>query len=242
MPDSEPQIANQIPRRKSGNPAWVKGVSGNPSGGLSKAATQAWRDRLVEQIAGEFGGIEALSFTDRLLRDKAVGAEPAKVGGGTHAGIELGGTDCRKHSAPNNQADATGITARVRHDQIRDRRMRPLVPFRQAIEDPQLLGSILHGESWGTWRAILLATMGERLTTDELAIFRQVAGDRADPPTSPIEECAFVVGRRGGKDRATSVIAAFIAGLCDHSDALWSLASGRCCCASRQISARRPFS
>jgi hypothetical protein len=44
--------------------------------------------------------------------------------------------------------------------------------------------------------------------------------DRADPPASRTEECAFVVERRGGKDRAAYVLAAYIAGLCDHSDAL----------------------
>jgi hypothetical protein len=98
--------------------------------------------------------------------------------------------------------------------------MKPIVPFRQAIEDPKLLGPILHGESWATWRAVLISVMGEKLTDAELTIFRRVAGDRADPPASRTEECAFVVGRRGGKDRAASVLATYIAGLCDHGDAL----------------------
>jgi hypothetical protein len=66
-------LAEQIPRRKSGNPAWTKGVSGNPAGGESKAVKQARRDRLVEKIAIDLaGGIEALTFTDKLLLDKAV--------------------------------------------------------------------------------------------------------------------------------------------------------------------------
>ena len=43
---------------------------------------------------------------------------------------------------------------------------------------------------------------------------------RADPPASRAEEAAFIVGRRGGKDRAATVLATYIAGLCDHSDAL----------------------
>src|SRR5262245_817382 len=73
MPETGPQIEGQIPRRRSGNPAWVKGVSGNPAGGLSRAVKQARRDRLVAQIATDLvGGIEALSFTDRLLLDKSV--------------------------------------------------------------------------------------------------------------------------------------------------------------------------
>jgi hypothetical protein len=98
--------------------------------------------------------------------------------------------------------------------------MKPIVPFREAIEDPALLGPILHGKSWSTWKAVLLAVMGEKLTADELEIFHRVAGERTDPPPRRADEFAAVVGRRGGKDRSTSVIAAYIAGLCDHSDAL----------------------
>jgi hypothetical protein len=98
--------------------------------------------------------------------------------------------------------------------------MKPIVPFRQAIEDPALLGPILHGDSWATWKAVLLAVMGEKLNADELEIFRRVAGERAEPPPRRADEFAAVVGRRGGKDRSTSVIATYIAGLCDHSDAL----------------------
>jgi hypothetical protein len=30
--ETEPQIAGQNPKRRFGNPAWVKGVSGNPAG------------------------------------------------------------------------------------------------------------------------------------------------------------------------------------------------------------------
>jgi hypothetical protein len=67
---------DQIPKRRCGNPAWgvagVTGVSGNPAGGLSRAAKQTRRDRLVAQIAADLaGGIEALSFTDKLLLGKA---------------------------------------------------------------------------------------------------------------------------------------------------------------------------
>jgi hypothetical protein len=98
--------------------------------------------------------------------------------------------------------------------------MKPIVPFREAIEDPKLLGPILHGESWATWKAVLLSAMGEKLNADELDIFHRVAGERADPPSRRVDEFAAVVGRRGGKDRSASVIATYIAGLCDHSDAL----------------------
>ena len=68
---------DQIPKRRCGNPAWgvsgVTGISGNPAGGLSKAAKQSRRDRLVAQMAVDLvGSVEALAFTDRLLLDKAV--------------------------------------------------------------------------------------------------------------------------------------------------------------------------
>ena len=69
------------------------------------------------------------------------------------------------------------------------------------------------------WRTMLVAMMGEPLTKDELVLFRKATG-RAEPPKSRVEEAAFIVGRRGGKDRATSVLAAYIAALCDHSDVI----------------------
>jgi hypothetical protein len=98
--------------------------------------------------------------------------------------------------------------------------MRPKLSLRRAVDDPKLLGSVLGGESWATWRVVLLASMGEELTDTELAIFKQVTGGRAEPPSSRVEEALYLVGRRGGKDRAAAVLAAYLAALCDHSDAL----------------------
>jgi hypothetical protein len=49
--------------------------------------------------------------------------------------------------------------------------MKPRVTLRQAIEDPELLGSALAGPTWHAWRVILLAAMGEALTKDELKTF-----------------------------------------------------------------------
>jgi len=79
--------------------------------------------------------------------------------------------------------------------------IRAAVSLREALIDPNLLGNVLVGESWTTWRALLLACMGERLTADELSIFQRVTGDRTQAPPSRIEEAAFIIGRRGGKDR-----------------------------------------
>ena len=70
--------------------------------------------------------------------------------------------------------------------------IRAAVSLREALIDPNLLGNVLVGESWTTWRALLLACMGERLTADELSIFQRVTGDRTHAPPSRIEEAAFI--------------------------------------------------
>jgi hypothetical protein len=94
--------------------------------------------------------------------------------------------------------------------------MRPLTSLRKALNDPALLGNALIGPSWLAWRVLLIASMGEHLTAAELALFKQLTGrDRA--PEKRVEEFVGVVGRRGGKSRAISVIATYISGLCKHS-------------------------
>lgn len=105
--------------------------------------------------------------------------------------------------------------------------MKPLVTLRDALSDDALLGRALPGDSWSAWRTLLLATMGEPLTADELATFRQLTG-RDVAPQEPVDEAAFIIGRRGGKDRAVSVLASYIAGLCDHSDVLAPGERGLC--------------
>ena len=75
------------------------------------------------------------------------------------------------------------------------------------------------GESWAAWRTLLVASMGESLTEDERATFRALTG-REHEPLQRVDQFAAVVGRRGGKSRAMATLASYIAGLCDHSDAL----------------------
>ncbi len=53
--------------------------------------------------------------------------------------------------------------------------MKPRITLRQALEDPALLGAVLGGDTWHTWRSILLAAMGEPLQPDELAATRNAA-------------------------------------------------------------------
>jgi hypothetical protein len=93
--------------------------------------------------------------------------------------------------------------------------MRPTISIRKALSDPLLLGNVLSGTSWSAWRTLLTAAMGEPLTDDELTQFTQLTS-RPAAPSQRVEELVAIVGRRGGKSRALSVLAAYIAGLCDH--------------------------
>jgi len=95
--------------------------------------------------------------------------------------------------------------------------MKPLVSMREALDDPQLLGNILSGDSWSAWRAVLIAAMGEKLTPAERRIFKKLSGGRSEPGVR-VDELWAVVGRRGGKSRAASVLASYLGGLVDHSD------------------------
>jgi hypothetical protein len=91
----------------------------------------------------------------------------------------------------------------------------PRITLRKALSDPQLLGRTLDGKSWHSWRALLMAAMGEELTEDEREIFRKLTGRECEP-RQRVEELVCVVGRRGGKSRAMATLACYIAGLCEH--------------------------
>ena len=39
--------------------------------------------------------------------------------------------------------------------------MIPRVPLREALSDPNLLGTAIAGDSWRSWRTLLIAAMGE---------------------------------------------------------------------------------
>jgi hypothetical protein len=97
--------------------------------------------------------------------------------------------------------------------------MLPKISLRKALEDPALLGAALGGDSWGSWRSILLAAMGEELKPDELATFKFFTG-RETAPDRRVDELWCCVGRRGGKSRAMAALAVYLAGLCDYSDSL----------------------
>lgn len=97
--------------------------------------------------------------------------------------------------------------------------MRRAISMRGALADPQLLGSALQGSSWATWRVFLIAAMGEQLSAAERVIFERFTG-RSREPGERIEEALFLIGRRGGKDRAAAVLAVYLAALVDWSSVL----------------------
>src|SRR6516162_8527796 len=89
--------------------------------------------------------------------------------------------------------------------------MKPRISLRQSLQDPNLLGAALNGESWAAWRTLLVASMGECLTEDERATFRALTG-RDREPLQRVDQFAAVIGRRGGKSRAMATLACYIAG------------------------------
>src|SRR4029079_12348386 len=64
--------------------------------------------------------------------------------------------------------------------------------------------------------AVMLASMGERLTAEEREAFKRLTG-RDSEPLVRVDELWAISGRRGGKTRAASALAAYIAALVDHS-------------------------
>lgn len=93
--------------------------------------------------------------------------------------------------------------------------MNRLCSMRDALEDPEIFGTILPGESWAAWRVLLIASQGERLSDDERVIFSTLTG-RTHEPETMCEEVWGIIGRRGGKTRAFSVGAAYFAALVDY--------------------------
>ena len=107
--------------------------------------------------------------------------------------------------------------------------MTPTVTMRKALSDAGLLKHVLAGDSWRTWRVLLIAAMGERLTDDERVIFKQITG-REHEPNKRVSELEVIAGRRGGKTIALAAQATYISALCDHRDTLAPGETGVCLC------------
>ena len=87
-----------------------------------------------------------------------------------------------------------------------------------ALDDPALFRLFFDGPSWDMWRIVLKAAHGLKLDKEEQSRFYQVA--ERDTPTSPVREQYYVVGRRGGKDSASSAIATYHAAFFDKQHLL----------------------
>jgi hypothetical protein len=115
--------------------------------------------------------------------------------------------------------------------------------MRAALADPRLLGSALVGASWDVWRVFLIALMGERLSKAEREVFAKFTG-REREPGERVEEALFLVGRRGGKDRAAAVLSTYLAALVDWSGVLSKGETGLCLCIGadqRQAKVQRDY-
>ena len=97
--------------------------------------------------------------------------------------------------------------------------LRKLVTMRDALADPAYFGEVYAGASLATWRALLIAALGEELTEAERGLFFAVTG-REREPLAPVAEFWGVIGRRGGKTRSMGVLTAYLAGCCDHRNVL----------------------
>ena len=97
--------------------------------------------------------------------------------------------------------------------------MKPLCSIRWALEQPDLFGPILAGDSFRNWRTMAIAICGEELDEDERSVFTELTG-REREPLERVDEAWAIVGRRGGKTRTVATLAAYFSCLCDHSDAL----------------------
>jgi hypothetical protein len=94
-------------------------------------------------------------------------------------------------------------------------KLRKLVTMREALASPLYFGDLLSGDSWRAWRILLIAIVGEKLTKAERVFFKELTG-RDCEPGEPVEEFWGIIGRRGGKTRATAVLAAYLATCIDY--------------------------
>ena len=72
-----------------------------------------------------------------------------------------------------------------------------------------VLDSVFGGDSWATWKAVLRAAFGLRLSATELEIYRELTG-RERPPTRPVRELWLLIGRRGGKGIVAALIVIYL--------------------------------
>jgi hypothetical protein len=147
-----------------------------------------------------------------------------KRGGSTFSSIKQPGQWSRARGHPPHPSPPT-----TSHDHPSPGGVVPKTTLRIALSAPELLASALPGSSWGGWRSLLLAAMGEPLKDDELETYRRLT-ERQQPPTERVSELVAVVGRRGGKSRAIATLLCYLATLVDYRGRLASGETGVALC------------
>ena len=79
-----------------------------------------------------------------------------------------------------------------------------MTDIRQWMTDTALLGKTFGNESWAAWRALLAGFDGLELSDEEATTFRSLT--TREPPRTALDELWLVVGRRGGKSIASSLL------------------------------------
>jgi hypothetical protein len=97
---------------------------------------------------------------------------------------------------------------------------RQITSMRKALDDPTLLGRIISGESWWSWRLLLCAMLGEALDDEERATYTYLTGGREWEPLERVRSFFGIIGRRGGKSRAIAVLAVYMATMIDYSSCI----------------------
>jgi len=88
------------------------------------------------------------------------------------------------------------------------------IDLRAALDDPNLLGGSMPGDTFLPMRTLLIAAMGEELIDAERVVFQQGTG-RIREPLRHVDELVIVKGRRSGGSLAMGkVIIPYLAGLC----------------------------
>jgi hypothetical protein len=195
-------------RRSYGNPRNIRSLDGR------SATARRFRD-LVNAFVTDMGGLDRGSEVRlglvRRLAATTVQAEmlEARMVNGEAIDIAtlctLASTTVRlsqrlglerraRNVTPSVGEDLATRTAPATGDRRGGDRMIPRVTLHEALSDPNLLGTAIAGDSWRSWRALLIAAMGESLTEDERAIFSQLTS-REREPLQRIDQFAAVIGR-----------------------------------------------
>jgi len=95
-----------------------------------------------------------------------------------------------------------------------------LIPFRKALRDKNILGSVFGDLSTRrNWEAIAAALFAEPPGPGDLEIFRELTG-RRNWPKEPAREIYQAIGRRGGKSSFAAAVGVYIATMADYSQVL----------------------